>query len=133
MLLGRIEEAHAFAEHALTLAHKLQERQSRIYRLRLLGEIAVHCEPLDADQTEGHCQQALALAEELGMRPLQAHCHLGLGTLYTQVDRPEQSRTELSVAIALYRAMEMTFWLPGAEAALAGVAGPGLHDSGAGS
>ena len=67
------------------------------------------------------------------MRPLQAHCHLGLGTLYTKTDRPEQARAELSTAIALYRAMEMTFWLPRAEAALAGVAGSGSLDSGSGS
>ena len=53
------------------------------------------------------------------MRPLLAHCHLGLGTLYVKIGRPEQARVELSAAIDLYRAMEMTFWLPQAEAALA--------------
>ena len=53
------------------------------------------------------------------MRPLQAHCHLGLGTLYVQMGRPEQARAALSTAIALYRDMDMTFWLPQAEAALA--------------
>ena len=53
------------------------------------------------------------------MRPLQAHCHLGLGTLYAKIGQREQARTELSTAIELYRAMEMTFWLPQAEAALA--------------
>ena len=53
--------------------------------------------------------------------PLQAHCHRGLGTLYGMTDQPEQARAELSTAIALYRAMEMTFWLPQGEAALAQV------------
>ena len=52
------------------------------------------------------------------MRPLQAHCHFGLGTLYAKIDWPEDARAELSAAIDLYRAMEMTFWLPQAEAAL---------------
>ena len=56
------------------------------------------------------------------MRPLVAHCHLGLGTLYAATGQPEQARPELSTAIALYRAMDMTFWLPQAEAALAQVA-----------
>jgi hypothetical protein len=65
--------------------------------------------------------QALALADELGMRPLQAHCHLGLGAFYGQVGRREQACSELSTAIALYRAMDMTFWLPQAEASLAQV------------
>jgi hypothetical protein len=55
------------------------------------------------------------------MRPLMAHCHLGLGTLYAKIGRQEPSRTELSTAIGLYRAMEMTFWLPQAEAVLAQV------------
>jgi Flp pilus assembly protein TadD len=52
------------------------------------------------------------------MRPLQAHCHRGLGTLYAKTGRPEQARDELSTTIELYQAMEMTFWLPQAEAAL---------------
>ena len=133
MLLGRLEEAHAFAEHALALAHELQERQSRIYSLRLLGEIAMHREPPAVEQAEAYYRQALAWAEELCLRPLQAHCHLGLGTLYTKVDRPEQARVALSTAIALYRAMEMTFWLPRAEAVLASVAESGLRDRRAGS
>ena len=57
------------------------------------------------------------------MRPLQAHCHCGLGTLYAQSGRPEQARPELSIAMTLYRTMEMTFWLPQVEAALAQVEG----------
>ena len=57
------------------------------------------------------------------MRPLQAHCHLGLGMLYVKVNRREQARAELSIAIELYRAMEMTFWLPETEAALAQIEG----------
>jgi hypothetical protein len=55
------------------------------------------------------------------MRPLQAHCHLGLGTLYARMGQPEPARQALSTAVALYRDMEMTFWLPQAEAALAQV------------
>jgi hypothetical protein len=57
------------------------------------------------------------------MRPLQAHCHLGLGTLYATTGLREQARTELAAAIELYHAMDMTFWLPQAEAALAQVEG----------
>ena len=55
------------------------------------------------------------------MRPLVAHCHLGLGTLYAKTGQRQQARAELSTAIAMYRAMEMTFWLPQAEVALAQV------------
>jgi hypothetical protein len=56
------------------------------------------------------------------MRPLQAHCYLGLGTLYATTGQREHARAAMDTAIALYRAMEMTFWLPQAEATLAQVA-----------
>jgi tetratricopeptide (TPR) repeat protein len=119
MLSGRREEAQARAEQALTLARARPERGHQAYTLRLLGDMAAQREPPDVTQAEAYYRQALALADELGMRPLQAHCHRCLGTLYTQVSRPEQARVELSVAIELYRAMEMTFWLKRAETALA--------------
>ena len=43
----------------------------------------MHRDPPDVTPAAAHYQQALTLAEELGMRLLQAHCHLGLGALYT--------------------------------------------------
>jgi hypothetical protein len=91
--------------------------------LWLLGEIAMRCDPPDVAPAEAPYQQALALAEELGMRPLQAHCHHGLGRLYHQTGRATQARVALSAAVGLYRAMDMTLWLPQAEAALAQVEG----------
>ena len=121
LLAGRLEEAHALAERALALARAHQERGNQAYALRLLGDIAAQREPPEGEQAEAHYRQALALAEELGMRPLQAHCHRGLGTLYATIGQQEQARTELSTAIELYRAMDMTFWLPQTEAALAQV------------
>jgi predicted protein tyrosine phosphatase len=78
---GRLEEAHALTEQVLTLARAHQERGHEAYALRLLGDIAAQRELLEIAPAETHYQQALALAEELGMRPLQAHCHRGLGTL----------------------------------------------------
>jgi tetratricopeptide (TPR) repeat protein len=118
LLAGRLEEAHTLAERTLAHARERQERGNQVYALRLLGDIAARREPPEAVQTEGHYRQALALADELGMRPLVAHCHRGLGTLYTKTGPQEQARVELSTAIALYRAMDMTFWLPQTEAAL---------------
>ena len=66
--------------------------------------------------------QAIALAEELGMCPLQAHCYHGLGTLYAATGLREPPRAALATAIALYRDMDMTFWLPQPEAVLVQVA-----------
>jgi tetratricopeptide (TPR) repeat protein len=123
VLAGRLEEAHALVERALALAREHQERGNEAYALRLLGDIVARREPPESAPAEAHYRQALAPAEELGMRPLQAHCHLSLGTLYAKIGRYEQARTELSTAIELYRVMDMTFWLPQVEAALAQVEG----------
>jgi tetratricopeptide (TPR) repeat protein len=116
---GRLDEAWTQAQSALASSRAHQERGSEAYALQLLGEVAAQRHPPECEQARDCYRQALALAEELGMRPLQAHCHRGLGTLYATTGHPEQGRTELSAAVALYRAMEMTFWLPQAEAALA--------------
>jgi tetratricopeptide (TPR) repeat protein len=123
LLAGRLEEVHALAERALALAREHQERGNQAYALRLLGDIAARREPPESTPAETHYRQALALAGELGMRPLQAHCHRGLGTLYAATGQHEQARAELSAAVDLYQAMEMTFWLPETEAALAQVEG----------
>jgi len=121
LLAGRLEEAHTLAEQALVHAREHQERGNEAYALHLLGEVAAHRDPPESEQAEAHYRQALALAEELGMRPLVAHCHHGLGVLYRKLGRGAQARPELSAAIAMYRAMDMSFWLPQTEAALAQV------------
>ena len=123
LLIGRMQEAVQLAGRALDLARAHKERGHEAWALRLFGEIAAHQDPLEVEPAANHYRQALALAEELGMRPLQAHCHLGLGTLHNRIGRVDQARTDLAAAMALYRAMDMTFWLPQAEAALAPVEG----------
>jgi tetratricopeptide (TPR) repeat protein len=121
LLAGRLEEAHALAERVLTLTRAQQELGNQAYALRLLGEIAARRDPPAVDLAAAYYQQALTLADALGMRPLVAHCHRGLGTLYAAAGQQAPARTELFTAIALYRAMDMIFWLPQAEAALAQV------------
>jgi tetratricopeptide (TPR) repeat protein len=120
-LMGRGDEARQYAHQALDLARQQKARGGEARALHQLGTVHAHADPPDVQQAETCYQQALTLAEELSMHPLQAHCHLGLGTLYTQTSRRTQARAELSAAIDLYRAMEMTFWLPQAEATLAHV------------
>jgi tetratricopeptide (TPR) repeat protein len=121
-LTERGEEARQHARQALDLARQHKERADEALALYQLGIVQAHANPPDAEQAEAHYQQALALAEELGMRPLVAHCHLGLGRLYHQTGRAAQARAALTTAIDFYRAMDMTFWLPQAEATLAQVA-----------
>jgi tetratricopeptide (TPR) repeat protein len=118
---GRSDEAMSHVMHAIDLARVHKERGHEAWGLRLLGEVYAR-QPLPAlEPAEVAYRQALALAAELGMAPLQAHCHLGLGLLYARSGRPQQAHAHLSTAIDLFRAMEMGRWLPEAEAALAQV------------
>jgi tetratricopeptide (TPR) repeat protein len=128
VLAGRVEAAMQLGHQALEMARSLErqgyQRQGyEAYALRLLGDVAAHRTPPTVEEAETHYHQALALAEALGMRPLQAHCHRGLGTLYATVGQQEQARTALSAAVELYQAMAMTFWLPQTETALEQVEG----------
>jgi tetratricopeptide (TPR) repeat protein len=122
-MVGRIEEARQHAARALEISQAQQERGYEAYALRLLGEITAHGDLPAVEPADQYYRQACTLADELGMRPLMAHCHLGLGKLYGKSGQVDEARAELSAAIELYRAMGMTFWLPQAEAALAQVEG----------
>ena len=84
MLDGRVEEAKLLALQALDIVRTRKERGHEAWTLWLLGEIVAQREPPDIERAATHYRHALALAEALGMRPLQAHCHHGLGTLYTK-------------------------------------------------
>jgi len=121
VLAGRFAEAMPLAQQALEVTRTQKQQGNQAYALWLLGEIAARREHPEAELAEDYYHQALALAEAIGMRPLVAHCHHGLGWLYYQTGRGEQARAALAAAIDLYRAMDMTFWLPQAEAALAQV------------
>jgi tetratricopeptide (TPR) repeat protein len=123
LLAGRLEDALPLAQRALTLTRTHGERGYQAHTLWLLGDIHAQRQPSEAAPVEAHYREALVLAEELGMRPLQAHCHRGLGTLYARLGQREPARIELSTAIEMYTSMAMTFWLPQTEAALAQVEG----------
>jgi class 3 adenylate cyclase/tetratricopeptide (TPR) repeat protein len=120
-LTGRLEDASTLAGRALALSRAYQAQGFEAYALRLRGELARASD--SRGEADASYRQALALAEQLGMRPLMAHCHRGLGTLYAKIGRLEHARSELSTAIDLYQSMDMTFWLPEAEAALAQMEG----------
>ena len=76
-----------------------------------LDDIATHPDRFDAASGEAYYREALALAEPRGMRPLIAHCHLGLGKLYRHTGKHEQTREHRATATTMYREMDMTFWL----------------------
>ena len=116
LVTGRIEEAAQLGRHGLGLARQHKQRGHEVYALRLLGEVAARRDPSDVQGAEAHYRGAIGLAHELGMRPLVAHCDLGLGKLYRRMGKREPAHEHLTSAITMYREMDMRFWLEEAEA-----------------
>jgi len=111
LLADRREDALTVARRALELALRQKERGNEAWVLRLLGEIASRDDRLDAETAEGYYRQALGLATELGMRPVAAHCHRGLGKLYRRSSEPARAEEHLAIAASMYREVGMTYWL----------------------
>jgi class 3 adenylate cyclase/tetratricopeptide (TPR) repeat protein len=109
-------EAAQTAQRAFDQARDRCERGWEAWALRLLGEIARHREPPEVESAEQHLYRALALASDSAMRPLVAHCHLGLGKLYRRTGKRQEAQEHLANATTMYREMEMTYWLEQAEA-----------------
>jgi tetratricopeptide (TPR) repeat protein len=118
LLAGRRNDAAAFARRALDLAHRQKERGNEAWVLHLLGDIAAHADPPDPESAKGHYKQALGRADELGMRPLVAHCHFGLGKLFHRTGDRAKATEHLTTATTMYREMDMGSWLKKAEAEL---------------
>jgi class 3 adenylate cyclase/tetratricopeptide (TPR) repeat protein len=109
LLLGRFDEARSLGNRAVESSpgHHGFAAHARL----LLGDIATHPDRFDAESGEAHYRQSLALAEPRGMRPVVAHCHLGLSKLYRRTGKREQAQEHLTTAMTMYREMGMTYWL----------------------
>ena len=119
LLAGRLDLAQQCVDRALVLAAAGEEHGGRAWTLRLAAEIALAHGLEHADLAVAQFQAAQVLADMLGMRPLRALCHLGLGTAYRRVDQQDHARAELSAALTLLHELGMAFWLPRAESELA--------------
>jgi predicted ATPase/class 3 adenylate cyclase len=115
--LGRLDEAEIFVQRGLELAAESKDKGSRAWLLRIMGEIAAQRQSMNSTEAVVRYEEALKLAQELNMRPLEAHCHLGLGTLRARAESSTSAHSELDAAAKLYRAMSMFSWLAVAEAA----------------
>lgn len=118
-LAGLPEKAERNASRALEVACRHGQRGNEAWAVHLLAQVAALHPPSGDEGAMTHAIRAMSLATELGMRPLVAHCHLGLGTLAQRADNVEQARMHLTSAGAMYREMDMLFWLAEAEAELA--------------
>jgi tetratricopeptide (TPR) repeat protein len=115
LLAGNVEDASTCAERAVMLSRMRGERGHEAWSLRLLGDIASYRNGPGEVTAEGPYLTARDLALELGMRPLIAHCHLGLGKLYRRTGQHAQAQEHLTTATTMYREMGMTYWLEQAE------------------
>jgi len=114
-LAGRVEEAWDFGTRAVVLARERGERGHEAWAHRLLGETVSHRDCPDVAAAEAHYATSTALALELGMRPLVAHCRFGLGKLHGRAgDR--RATEHLTTAMSLFHEMGMRFWFEKAEA-----------------
>jgi class 3 adenylate cyclase/tetratricopeptide (TPR) repeat protein len=119
LLLGRLDEARRLGDR--TVESSSGHPGYAAHAHHLLGDIATHHDLFDAGSGEAHYRKALALAEPRGMRPLVAHCHLGLGKLYRRAGNRAKARDYLTTATTRYREMDMRFWLEKGEAEVAAV------------
>ena len=122
LVLGRIAEAREQAEQTVALARAHQARGWEARGLKLPGDVHAQ-DPAEVDHGEAEqdadaYRRALALATELGMRPLVAHCHFGLGKLCKKTNKREQAREHFTTAATMQREMDMRFWLEQAQMAL---------------
>jgi class 3 adenylate cyclase/tetratricopeptide (TPR) repeat protein len=116
LLEGRLDDALERAQQAVSLARRHQERSHEAWSLRLLGEIASRSDHPAVEKAEGYYHEALALAVELGMRPLVGHCYFYLGKLFRRIDQQEQAREHLMTATTMYGEMDMRSWVDQVEA-----------------
>ena len=121
LLAGQVEQAWDFGTRALALAAERGERGHEAWAHRLLGETASYRDGPDASASETHYATSTALALELGMRPLVAHCHFGLGKLQGRMGQ-QQATENLTTAMGLFQDMGMRFWFEKTEAEMQALA-----------
>ena len=121
---GRVEEAAAHAAEALAFARQRGERGDEAWALLLQGEIAAGRGPSQTERARDATRQALALSEELGMRPLAARCRMALGALELGAGQRGEAQAWLAPAVADIRAMGIAGWLTRAEGLLAEAGDP---------
>ena len=118
LLAGRTAEAADRAGSAVDLARKHKERANEALALRAFAEIMVQSDRPDAGSALRHYEASLALAQEIGMRPLTAHGHFGLGKLYVRAGKRQQAAEQLAIATTIYRELGMNAWVARSEQAL---------------
>ena len=120
---GRLDEAVRFGMEALAVARERGERGDEGWALHLTAEIAARREPPDLERAAAAYREALAIAVALEMRPLEARCHLGLGTVLRRGRTVSQAREHARRATDLFAGLGIERWRRAAEALSTEVSG----------
>ena len=115
-LTGQDARARETIERALEISRNAGYRALEARALYFSGKIIARG-PESAAAQQAY-QAAFAIALKLGMRPLAADCHFGMGQSHQRVGRLAEARAEFSRATGLYRKMGMQFYLKKAEVEL---------------
>jgi transcriptional regulator with AAA-type ATPase domain/tetratricopeptide (TPR) repeat protein len=118
LMSGRMDDATRLTERAVECSREQKERGHEAHARRLLGDLAARGELPDFARGEDSYRRALALANELGMRPLLGRCHLALGGLHRRAALRQSAEEHLGLALGLFREMDMRRWLEQAEGEL---------------
>ncbi len=113
---GRVRRAREVVIDALEQARRRKERGDEATILTVVGKIESDADRGDPGMAQSAYREALSIAHELSMRPLVAHCHLGLGKLERRTGDRQQAQEHLTTATTMYRQMDMRFWLEQAAA-----------------
>jgi tetratricopeptide (TPR) repeat protein len=112
---GKFAKAVVAAERAAQMSFEYRQNAYHARALWMLGEVSAHSAHLNPEAAEARYRESIHSATELSMRPLIAHCHLGLGKLYRHTGKRQEAQEHLITATTMYREMGMTYWLEKAE------------------
>jgi tetratricopeptide (TPR) repeat protein len=115
LMAGRVTDALPLARRELEHTQGAMQLGLEAWAFRLIADANSQGDAADVVAAAGHYHRALTLAQQLGMPPLVAHCHLGLGTLYRRTGDQAKAHEHLTTATTMYREMGMGFWLEKAE------------------
>ena len=118
LCVDRPDDAAWFAQRALEISREFGQRGPEAGGLRLVGDILMSRDSPNFEGAEDSYRRALELAEELGLRPLVALCHIGLAKVFRRLGQGEQAQHRFAIAAGMLREMGMRFWLEKAEAEL---------------
>jgi tetratricopeptide (TPR) repeat protein len=107
--VGEVALATDTASRALKLANEREERGFEAWAMLVMA--GINADAGRKGEAKQWYQRALQQASDLSMRPLVAHCHKGLSSIYISHGQKKEAQAEIKKAHEIYRSLEMNYWL----------------------